>query len=507
MATANSSIQPLSLGERLSDRLNPIVVKELRQAVQSRFVVSMLLALLAIQLTAVGIHLLFTSSTPFEYSSGRGIFAVLFAIMLIVSLLFVPAYTAVRMIAERSDTNVDLLFITTIKPRSIVAGKLLTATMLAILIVSACLPFMVFTYFLRGIDLVTVFFALAFAFLIIVSSGLLALLLGSLPYGRVVKALLSILLLIACFFGFFSALGVMFWGIEQGFGAAYDTWAFWEPVLTMALIALGIFGFVVVLCIALLTPLTANRARPVRMYVTAAWALTLVIAVLWSQLSKNLTPLIPWHLLFSITLSVCFFGAVSEREESGRRVLRAVPQQPARRWLSLLFASGAANGLLWTSLLSLLTLIAAAYWWDGHRAWSSENSLSDSLKFSAGMLAYFYAYAVSGSLLRRAAFRRLPTRMTWLLGAILLLLGIAVPLTIAFFSYFEGLATGRWTDTRMLVGNPFAMGIGKHDRFYGSIAVAFVLIVSLLNLPWLLERLRAFHAGASGERQRPEPSF
>jgi hypothetical protein len=82
-----------------------------------------------------------------------------------------------------------------------------------------------------------------------------------------------------------------------------------------------------------------------------------------------------------------------------------------------------------------------------------------------------------------------------------------VPLTIAFFSYFEGLATGRWTDTRMLVGNPFAMGIGKHDRFYGSIAVAFVLIVSLLNLPWLLERLRAFHAGASGERQRPEPSF
>ena len=42
----------------LSDRINPIVVKELRQAVQSRFVIAALLTLLLVQLVAIGIYIL-----------------------------------------------------------------------------------------------------------------------------------------------------------------------------------------------------------------------------------------------------------------------------------------------------------------------------------------------------------------------------------------------------------------------------------------------------------------
>ena len=42
---------------RMDDWLNPIVVKELRQAVQGKFVAAALLLLLIIQLAALGIYI------------------------------------------------------------------------------------------------------------------------------------------------------------------------------------------------------------------------------------------------------------------------------------------------------------------------------------------------------------------------------------------------------------------------------------------------------------------
>ena len=488
---SNSLSLQLPLAERLSDRLNPIVVKELRQAVQSRFVVSMLLVLLSIQLTAVGLYLLFNTAASSDFRAGRTIFAILFTIMLGVSLIFVPAYTAVRMIAERSDTNVDLLFITTIKPRSIVAGKLLTAAVLTTLIMSACLPFMVFTYFLRGIDLITIFWVLAYAFLIIVSSGVLALLLGSLPYGRVVKAFLSLILLALCLIAFFSTVGMMFWFVEQGFGAAYDTWEFWRVILTTALIALGLFGFAIVLCIALLTPLSANRAFPVRIYLTLAWALTLATTIAWSRYAHTNSPLLVWVIIISILFSVMFLGAVSEREESGARVLRKVSARPLRRWMAFLFASGAANGLVWASLLGLATLGVVWLWWWRHRFGTEADALRNILTLASGVLAYFYFYAVLGALVQRNMSRRLPKHLTWVLSGCLLSLGTALPLLIRFF-VMANEPPERWSNSGWLVLNPFAMGFSDHDWFYGSIAVTLALIVTLLNLPWLIARVRAF---------------
>src|SRR5262249_11535355 len=121
-----------SLSTRLGDWLNPIVVKELRQAVQSRFVVVALLIFLTIQVLAVGIYLVTAADPTFSFDAGRWVFMILFGIMLAVSMLFVPLYTGVRLVAERSETNLDLLFITTIKPRSIIAGKLMAAVTLTI---------------------------------------------------------------------------------------------------------------------------------------------------------------------------------------------------------------------------------------------------------------------------------------------------------------------------------------------------------------------------------------
>jgi hypothetical protein len=71
---SNSTQTKLKFAERFDDWLNPIVVKELRQAVQSRFVITALLVLLAIQIIAVAIYLMTTADISFSYDAGRTVF-------------------------------------------------------------------------------------------------------------------------------------------------------------------------------------------------------------------------------------------------------------------------------------------------------------------------------------------------------------------------------------------------------------------------------------------------
>ena len=68
-----------------------------------------------------------------------------------------PVYTGIRLGAERSDTNVDLLFISTLKPRRSSPASSSRPLVLAMLVFSCCTPFMTFTYLLRGIDIPTIF--------------------------------------------------------------------------------------------------------------------------------------------------------------------------------------------------------------------------------------------------------------------------------------------------------------------------------------------------------------
>ncbi len=133
----------------MDDWLNPIVVKELRQAVKSRIVIAALLIFLVLQLGILLVILLqneYRNVTAVSLNEGLRTFQVLQGLLLGTCMVLIPAYAGVRLAAERSDTNVDLLFISTLRPRAIIAGKFLAAVVLILLIFSACAPFMTFTY-------------------------------------------------------------------------------------------------------------------------------------------------------------------------------------------------------------------------------------------------------------------------------------------------------------------------------------------------------------------------
>ena len=147
------------------DWLNPILVKETRQALKSfQFTITFVLVLVACWVVTIGgvayhraEHFLCgrrrhaavrgtTRSWRFRWwSSCR--------------------YAAFRSLAaEREDNTYDLLSITTLKPRQIISGKLGSSIVQMAVYFSAITPCLAFTYLLRGVDLPTIAVLLVYTF-------------------------------------------------------------------------------------------------------------------------------------------------------------------------------------------------------------------------------------------------------------------------------------------------------------------------------------------------------
>ena len=473
----------------LGDRVNPIVVKELRQAVQSRFVIAAFLTLLSIQIIAIGIYILASGASLFDYSAGRQAFIMLFAILQVIGMLFVPIYTAVRLAAERSDTNVDLLFITTIKPRSIIAGKMIAALILTALIYSACMPFMAFTYFLRGIDLPSIFISLGIGFVVVMACAQGAVFVACIPVNRAFKVIFGLIAMIIFGAAYFATVGSVAGLVTTGVAAR----EFWQALITGGSVVCFLIGLFFVMSVALIMPIASNRAAPVRLFLTVAWLLSGIAALTGSASEKEYWPVILWLVAFEIIFALAIFAAVSERDQPGRRVLRSIPKASFGRALAFFFFSGAANGLAWVSVMVVLTLTAAWAWAQLAPGYGLRVSLVNSAIWMAGMCLYFFCYALTGALLRRHLFSRVGTEFTWLIGAILLCVGSLTPFLVGYLVFFDD---QWWTKDfkGWWVGNPFAFANENHRGLYTSVGAVWATLVVALNLHWFIERARGFNS-------------
>ena len=108
----------------LGDWLNPILVKETRQALKSlQFTITFVLVLVACWIVTIG-GVAFIGPRIF-YSADGGTLLAWYYVILALPLMVVVPYSAFRSLtAEREDNTYDLLSITTLKPRQIISGKL-----------------------------------------------------------------------------------------------------------------------------------------------------------------------------------------------------------------------------------------------------------------------------------------------------------------------------------------------------------------------------------------------
>jgi len=481
------------LKEKVSfgDRINPIVVKELRQAVQSRFVIAALLTLLAIQLVAIGIYILASGASLFGFDAGRQSFLMLFGVLQVVGTVFVPLYTGARLASERSDINVDLLFITTIKPRSVIAGKMFAAMTLTALIYSACMPFMAFTYFLRGIDLPSIFISLAIGFVAVVACAQVAVFVALIPVNRTFKVIFGLVAMVIFGIVYFATMGGVSSLVNYGVGGA----GFRQAMIAMSVVICFLVGLFFVMSVALIMPVASNRALPVRLFITAAWLLAGVASVIDGLAEHYSSPMILWTVAFEIVFALALFAAVSERDRPGRRVLRSIPKSLLGRARTFFFFSGAANGVAWASMMIVLTLAAAWVWVKSFPRQSNTGDLVDSAKWLGGMCLYFFCYAMTGALLRRTLFSRVGTELTWLIGVSLLLVGSVTPFLIGYIIFFND---QWWSEDfgAWWVGNPFAWGNKGQRVLYASVGGLWAVLVAAMSLPWFIERVKSFRPAA-----------
>ena len=474
--------------EKINDRLNPIVVKELRQAVQGKFLVVVIICFLCVQLLTMGLFLVIDKSVAESFDGGLKIFRVLVSNLLMTCLLCIPAYTGIRLANERVDANVDLLFITTLRPRSIIWGKFLAGLVITVLLYSACMPFMTFTYLLRGIDLPSIFVLLTFDFLVVAVGIQSAILVACIPANRVFRVILGvgwfvIVLILVNIITVFSLLL-----IEFGIGSQLDSWQFWRGALGMLVSGLTLIGIFALLSIALISPLSANRALPVRIFVTAVWLLTGIVAVIWSIGVDDFIPIWVWGGSHILLHSIGLFIAISEREHLGWRVRRTIP----RRWLlrppAFLFYSGAAGGVAWSSLIMAMTILSMIGWLLAFPHMETGNEMIH-IAAAAVLGLYVFSYVLAASLIRRTFLAdRVTNAYTWVIALILLGITTTIVPLILFFVYSE------WNEN-WLVASPLGSILFSESEvvpFSLIISIFCVVFIGALSLPWFFRQFSDF---------------
>ena len=494
-------IAPRDIVRRLDSAMNPIAVKELRQAVRSGIVTGGFVLFVVALLAAMGIYLLDQGTMRVDFQGGEEIFTFLTVILMVAATVLLPLYAGTRLANERSDINADLLFITTLSPGRIVRGKMLAAVILTVMIYSACAPFVTFTYLLRGIDFPTIFLVIALSFLLSVTATQLAITLAAVPisgYLRVVPRLAqvaAVCLLLPYLFS--DHTGILTAIIRRGVDGWDGLWQAWPHLGTLLVLDIVILGFLHVLTVAMLMPPAANRTFGVRIYLMVAWVVTGVLAVAWSAKLGLKGPLLLWGHGWWGFLAVCMLAAVSERTSWGSRITQRIPANPLARTGAFVLYTGAAGGITWVLVMILLTV---AVLWSGTAAITTVASASmrRGSEIMLGLTFFAYAYSMTAALLRRYVLRRfLAEKHTGVLAAALVCFGCVLPLMAAYLlltgqhgrgaSYIIANRAGWWNAT-----NPFMLWESRCRGLCLTTAAVWATVVAALSVPWYVDQIALF---------------
>ncbi len=482
----------LALFDRIDEAVSPVIVKEIRQAVRGRFIVAVILLFLGVQLLTMGIALLANAASTANLdatAAGRPVFLTIFGILIGTCLVCIPAYTGIRLAAERNDVNVDLLFITTLEPRAIILGKLGSAMILTLLIYSACVPFLAFTYFLRGVDFPSIAVLLGMGLLIVAVMVSIAITLATIPVSRPFKVILGLGMLSMGFPMIPLTIGLAFQFLRSSGGGFVGMAKFW--------IGMGVVvAFVVAACTVLLaiataqvTPPAANRARPVRLMLSLFWLVTGVgIAVVCWQ-AKSIDSAIGWMVFQLCLLTVCMMAASSERRSLGARVTRDIPESAAQRLIAFPFFSGSLSGLVWTVMMFLATIAAGIAMGEVFGATHTTQHL-EAAAWMADALIYIAGYTMAGIALRDwGLLKKIPSGKTWILILLLALAGTALP--VFGWVIFRGPEPFGKTLTIWTfmppIGNPDAPHVAR--MVFGGIVLAILLFI---QRNWITRQVTAF---------------
>ena len=354
------------------------------------------------------------------------------------------------------------------------------------------MPFLTFTYLLRGIDLPSIFFALGIAFLGTTILIMLAIFVGSVPGGLLLRILMGGGLLFVGAWSLFAVVGAGISVVQLGMASMFTGREAWGVFGTVSLLGLSVWGLFYLLAVAAISSRSSNRIFPIRVFATVCWLIFGVIAGIWAWVDKSDGPVETWAIFSVFLLSVVMGFALAERESWSPRVRRHIPRRNPARFLAWLLFTGSAGGVIWCFALGTATLLASyAMMLDTPRP-MGRGGTRDDLLVLIGVLLFASCYSMTGLFVRRM----IAPKSTPLVGTTigLALLGVAgsLPLLLTYLIrgpnwQFESLPVA------IVIANPFVLQRKGPDQV---VVLAFLLVWALLgllvNIPWFRQQWQAF---------------
>ena len=369
------------------ESLNPVLVREVRQALRGRFFgVTFALVLTLSTLTSIGILLLTDESTPL----GQALLGGCIPFLMISTCYLVPIGAFYSLGAEHDDMTRDLLVMSNLSPGKIIRGKFISSFMLTLLFTITLAPFISLAALLRGVDLLQIASQLT---MVIMKSALFiisALCLSSIAPNRSMRVVL--MLLMVFLFMMADALMVPFGAtMVVGFAGSSHSGFSWLPMVSLTYLLIGSFAYA--LARGRFTHPEENRSSPLRVHITVAvFAVNgLFLCFPWlgsGSLSMAVVSprVLPTELLFTslIGLSIAAFLFSCEPGNLKMRVKSQVPAKPISALLAWPYFPGGGRAVVWYLLNAGVLLLLA-----GGGRWITSLSFSIDPSFQAAVLTVF----------------------------------------------------------------------------------------------------------------------
>jgi len=440
--------------ESFSDWMNPILVKETRQALKSRqFAGTFLLLLIACWLICVfGVA---ASGGSLEFGQPSRNFLQSFFFVLSAAVIIVIPYTAYRsLLGEQDSQTFELLSITSLTARQIVWGKLLNSIVQIAVLYCAIAPFISFTSLLQGFDLMQTLIVLSSLFGVAALLCMFTLMLSTVSRGRQIQTLASLFIFGGLISMFSSTIGMGMALINGQFSLDIEFYVGW---LAAWAIGLSYFALFLQITVSQLTFDSANKSTGVRLVATGQFILFWAILPIgsWMFGSPVSQDTIYTMVFFSLAHWTVFgFFITMERDYLSRRVRRDIPRNFLLRLAAVPFMPGGTRGYI-LLLLSLgvlgATFASISPVYTGYGA--------DPVVVFLGITAYVIFYYGIGCFVTRVLLRN-SNAMQPMHGRTLLIVIAAMGVTVPYIVLW-GAGIYRFDDFNqmyhpLLLPNPFA---------------------------------------------------
>ena len=344
--------------ERFGDSVNPILVKETRQALKSRqFVVTFSMVLVAaLGWTVIGslslMPQIYTSPSAPRMLGGY------FLLLAVPMLLVVPLAAYRSMEAEIDDGTFELLSITSLSPRQIVWGKLTGAMLQMLLYFVALFPCVAYAYTLRGVDLPTTSLMLGVLAVAGIAMTIYAMFFAPLAHSRGgrIGTLLAVLFPLLIVEYLVAALMVTM--IQRGNPLGGEMTLFVVAFVVLHMVTIG--HLLLTATAAQLTPESENRSTGLRV---ALLTLTSVSVGLVAYALATFDTAPEWCFVPTLCMLATLWTAAgamlaAESPSLTPRVRRELPSSFAARMLFTFLTPGPSTGLVFGSVGGCLTAFA-----------------------------------------------------------------------------------------------------------------------------------------------------